>query len=368
MAALAARFGPVREVTLNDLDDRHGGEALDLDSGQLSDLPHDISQRSEPEQLQWLKDQSADLLLDNVEGHWGLLTPADAALVLAPLLNTSWEIISESGLSNALAGPPGGVKTDPERIHRVFANNRWEMVRETDLPVAPPPALEVKERGPWRVYVVASNAHPPLTLAFQTARGARGLLEITGFAENPCSMKLRYKRVEPTAGGETLNLAEGSVSSELAGATGLVQVTGFTDHLRGVKLRYRSLPTPGATRKPVAALSEADRARAVTLFNDIEDFGHEFEAAFAATNLAAAGTGVRRLSDMLTNFNAVVQGTDCEFPATLFDDIGKVQQALAQGDWENARRLGRHNEAYAREFRRIGAVMTALARGTHAFP
>ncbi|HOC00031.1 MAG TPA: serine/threonine-protein kinase [Verrucomicrobiota bacterium] len=126
------------------------------------------------------------------------------------------------------------------------------------------------------------------------------------------------------------------------------------------------VPAPGITRKTAASLSEADRARAVALFNDIEDFGHEFEAAFASTNLAAAQTGVRRLLTMLANFNAVVRGTDCEFPAALLDDIGKVQRALTQGDWESARRLARHDETYAREFRRIGAAMAALARETQA--
>ena len=150
------------------------------------------------------------------------------------------------------------------------------------------------------------------------------------------------------------------------GHTGLLQVTGFTDNPRGVKLRYRLVPTPDVIRKTAGSLSEADRARAVALFNDIEDFGHEFEAAFASTSLAAAQTGVRRLLTMLTNFNAVVRGTDCEFPAALLDDIGKVQRALTQGDWESARRLARHDEAYAREFRRIGAAMAALARETQA--
>jgi len=49
-------------------------EVLNLDSGKLLDLPKDIEKRPEPGELQWLKDQSADLLLDHVDGRWGLMT------------------------------------------------------------------------------------------------------------------------------------------------------------------------------------------------------------------------------------------------------------------------------------------------------
>jgi tRNA A-37 threonylcarbamoyl transferase component Bud32 len=110
------------------------------------------------------------------------------------------------------------------------------------------------------------------------------------------------------------------------------------------------------------SLSEADRARAVALFNDIEDFGHEFDAAFSARNLAAAQTGTRRLLTLLSNFNAVVRGTGCEFPAALLNDIGKVRQALDEGDWDNVRQAARFNEEYAREFKRISSRMVELAR------
>jgi serine/threonine protein kinase len=195
-AGLAASFGPVHEVTLNDVDDLRGAEVLDLDSGQLLDLPKDIEKRPEPEELQWLKDHSADLLLDNVDGRWGLMTIADNELKLVPLLNNGWEAISESSLSNALAAPLGGVKADPQRVWRIYADDKWEMVREKDLPFPLPQALEVKQRGPWRVYVLATNAEPPLTFAFHTAGGTSGLLQIAAFTEKPNSARLRYKLVK----------------------------------------------------------------------------------------------------------------------------------------------------------------------------
>jgi hypothetical protein len=100
----------------------------------------------------------------------------------------------------------------------------------------------------------------------------------------------------------------------------------------------------------------------VALFNDIEDFGHEFDAAFTSTNLAAAQTGTRRLLTLLTNFNAAVKGTDCEFPPGIFDDIAKVRQALDEGDWHKVKQAARYNDAYGREFKRIADRMVGLAR------
>ncbi len=280
-------FGEVMERVLHDPDDRPGHETLNLAEGSLS------SELAGAEKLggggiRRLVESGGDLFAefdDWVGGSWALVT---AGLQLGDMLPRHWESAAAAEIERALAAP-----TAVPRIERHGA-----------------------------ILYLLPEGLTPMTFGFKTRHGETGLLQVTGFTDNP----------------------------------------------RGVKLRYRLVPTPGMTRKTAASMSEADRARAVALFNDIEDFGHEFEAAFASTNLAAAQTGVRRLLDMLANFNTVVRGTDCELPTSLLDDIGKVQRALAQGDWENGRRLGRHNEAYAREFRRIGAVMAALARETYASP
>jgi len=104
-----------------------------------------------------------------------------------------------------------------------------------------------------------------------------------------------------------------------------------------------------------------DEARAVSLFNEIEDFGHEFDAAFTSKNLAAAKTGTRRLLTLLTNFNAVVVGTDLQFPAAMFDDLAELRAALDEGDWAKIRQRARHNEEYARAFQRIAHRMIESA-------
>ncbi len=118
------------------------------------------------------------------------------------------------------------------------------------------------------------------------------------------------------------------------------------------------------TSRPKLAVTPVafDAVRAVALFNEIEDFGHEFDAAFTSTNLAAAQTGTRRLLSLLTNFNAVVTGTDLTFPAGIFRDVAKVRDALDTGNWNHARQLARHNTEYAQAFKQISARMVELAR------
>jgi serine/threonine protein kinase len=155
------------------------------------------------------------------------------------------------------------------------------------------------------------------SLVFRTREGGLGLLDFLGQSENPPSVKIRYKLVQDE----------------------------------------NTTALPSTNRN----LSLPDYDRAVALFNEIEDFGHEFDAAFVSTNLAAAQTAVRRLQNLLTNFNAAVQGTDCRFPAPLFEAVAGVRQALDAGEWDRARLAGAHNEEFARDFRRIAGRMADLA-------
>jgi len=202
-----------------------------------------------------------------------------------------------------------------------LTNDRWQVISEADLlhtltnSLVP---LEVWEEGNLKMVMLPKESSP-LTFAFRTASGTTGLLQIAGFTAKP----------------------------------------------RGVRIRYKLLQTPSQTVR-LEDLSEVDRARAVALFNDIEDFGHEFNAAFTSKNLAAAETGTRRLLSLLSNFNAVVKGTGYEFSPGIFADIGKVQATLREGDWDKVQQAARHNEAYAREFKRVAARMVELAREQQA--
>ena len=104
-----------------------------------------------------------------------------------------------------------------------------------------------------------------------------------------------------------------------------------------------------------------DYALALGLFGDLEDLPHELDAAFSSTNLPAAQTGVRRLANLLTNFNAVMRGTDYQFPAAMVEDLVNLRRALDAGDWTRARELAAPSDRYRTQFRRIAAKMAEVA-------
>jgi len=235
----------------------------------------------------------------------------------------------------------------------------WLAVQGADL-------LAFGHKGSWDLW-----ASPKLALVAATMWDQPVVADIVGAAK---SGPVGLERAEPDA-------KEGFVSYRLgtnagfpltfafqttAGGLGVLQVKGFTVSPQGVKIRYKLAQTAGESTR-LNALSEADRARAVALFKDIEDFSYEFNAAFDAKNIRAAQACARRVLTLLTNFNTVVRGTGCELPAAISDDMAKVRQALDKGDWKQARRLvesnvARYNEAYAEQIRRIANRIEEWAR------
>ncbi len=161
VAAGSMRFGPDTEVALHDIDDSRGGELLDLDAGKTLDLDREFEQWPRARQAQWLKDNGVDLMADHV-GQWGLLTPQGNAIRLVPVTNASWDGFGVEPFERELS------RTDP--------------------------GVEKLTRGDVTVYLLGTNATPPLTFAFQTDHGARGLLQIMAFTRQPDSVRLRFKR------------------------------------------------------------------------------------------------------------------------------------------------------------------------------
>jgi hypothetical protein len=136
----------------------------------------------------------------------------------------------------------------------------------------------------------------------------------------------------------------------------------ITEAIRRPAMRRATQEAIKAEVTPLEQLSAAAQAQAISIFNDIEDFGHEFDAAFTARNIVAAQTGTRRLLNLLSNFNSVVKGTDCEFPPELIVAVGKVKAELDAGDLEAARHASQHSPAFAAEFKRIGQRVEGLAK------
>ena len=164
-ATLTAAFGPEKEVTLTEFNNGDGQEALDLDTSTVFKQPKDMDQWSEEGLVQWVKENGVDLFVNlGPGGVWGLMTTTDAELKLARVENDKWGAISEAELVRVLAGGPT--------------------------------ALQIVTLGRMKVYVPPKGAQPPITFAFKTSSGGLGLLQITGYTDNPRGVKIRYKLVK----------------------------------------------------------------------------------------------------------------------------------------------------------------------------
>jgi hypothetical protein len=125
---------------------------------------------------------------------------------------------------------------------------------------------------------------------------------------------------------------------------------------------------PALTNPSLAQLPPDRQARILHLFNQIEDFGHEFEAALQSRNQLAAQTGVQRLSSLLGEFNSVAADTGLQFPPALLEAVARVKTAADAGDWSALKTAAAHDPEFAREFKRIGQAVRQLALQTNSPP
>jgi hypothetical protein len=170
-AELINAYLPLQEVTLNGLESGRGQEALDLDSGQVLDLPVGVREQPGNKGIAWLEENGADVVVERVRGRWGLLTTSGNELKLAPVTRSIWLNV---------ATPP----TAPPQ-QQVFE--------------------EIIRRGNMVVYVLRTNTQPPLPFSYETASGAKGLIQVTAFGEDPDYAKVQFKRQRGTGRSDRLH-------------------------------------------------------------------------------------------------------------------------------------------------------------------
>ncbi len=201
-------FGPIIERTLK-MDGKER-DFLVLRTGRVlrhSCVEGDVDRANPPcPFMQWVTENGVDVGFcastndyrsPYAHGHLGL-----AALQVAsyqfpydpvPLERIpSFRSIAELQAYNAHHASPA---ENPAIGSLVCVINIWNDLTADQL-LGPPddePAFFLKEkRLMW--YPLSTNPMPPI--AFSTHEGVRGLLQITGFTENPPSLKLRYKLVQ----------------------------------------------------------------------------------------------------------------------------------------------------------------------------
>jgi hypothetical protein len=152
-----ATFGPVIERVVNNSGGLAGFHGLDFESGQLwtataTALPSDDLRK------QWIADHGIDLL-----------------------------VLSKGGFKWRLVGPEFKVAR--------LAQGRWDQATPGELRRALDAAVMETEDG-WPFHAIHDRLEQPLDFAFQTGGGTIGLLQLTGFTDNPSGVKLRYKLVQ----------------------------------------------------------------------------------------------------------------------------------------------------------------------------
>ena len=162
----ALTFGPVIERVLSDIAAKRGSEALQLGSGQLRSLPG--SARPVDSRHEWLRSSQTDVLLDFAANHRLVVLEG---LKLADCPEDFWDSATPGDLAAAL-------QTEAQGFSHEATSGAGD-------------------------YWLTENPRFPVTLVFETSRGARGLLQLAGLTENPPGMKLRYKLVLAPVLGRT---------------------------------------------------------------------------------------------------------------------------------------------------------------------
>ncbi|MBE0545379.1 MAG: protein kinase [Verrucomicrobia bacterium] len=156
-------FGPVIERTIYSSSSGVGKIALRLRTGELS-APAEPNRESA---RFWFKTNLMDLQAEHIvageaKGRWGLLC---IGLKLSDFASEKWDASTPDDVDKSLQ-----TSTGLERPHN----------------------MEMGDQS----YLLPERLYLPVTLAFATAEGDHGLLQITGFTDNPHGVKIRYKLVQ----------------------------------------------------------------------------------------------------------------------------------------------------------------------------
>lgn len=189
-AAPRAGFGPAIECVLPDPDNGDGKnnhETLCLRTGQLSPVLG-AAPKEGGGRLRALAASDGDLYAeydDFVGRRWAFITHG---LKLSDLTPSQWEKATVSDLTKALEVP-----TAVDHVEQIGAT----------------------------LYLLPDGLRP-MTFAFQTREGVRGLMQITGFTDNPRGVRMRYKLAQPSTSPVALNpLAPNASESFAVPATNL---------------------------------------------------------------------------------------------------------------------------------------------------
>jgi hypothetical protein len=218
-AAQNVSFGPVIERVVND----NGRDVfLDLDTGKLMDDPDDHFQTSEvmkgdiaADVIEWTSSNGVDLLLRWEKQGPHIKMPA----VLADDIDFGKMLAFHMRSCDMVL---------------IFTNaEAWADLSARDVVTQ---MMSAQPNGPWNMLNDTPSTNNNAWI-FRTRDGGMGILQITGFTDNPRGVKIRYKLVQNSIGSSTSAM--------------IIPVTAQT-----VELEFRLVADEDDTRTPADELSD----------------------------------------------------------------------------------------------------------------
>ena len=170
----------MKELVITAKSERKGNDALDSTTGKLLDLPKEYDGWSARQQFDWVEKNGIDLLVD----------------IVASDGKTSYQLKTEPfGLKLAAIDPQSWDAPANEQIQAALASRRPDLLNGKQIAMV----YEEEEKldGGSTDAIFELLAKPPLTFAFETRKGAQGLLQILHYTEEPHGMRIRYTLVQP---------------------------------------------------------------------------------------------------------------------------------------------------------------------------
>jgi serine/threonine protein kinase len=177
-AASNLSFGPVMEREVGCDTEKHL-DGINFDTGELFSLPVDLtdSANSAPANHETGTDYFAAKGVNAMGFGHPAVPAADSGLLC---------------INGMFAMPVETTDWDSATAATILAH-------ATNLPTASAPVKDTPEFQKTTVMLWNEHGILPETYIFHTGAGTTGLLQITGFTENPRGLRLRYKLVEPSA-------------------------------------------------------------------------------------------------------------------------------------------------------------------------
>jgi hypothetical protein len=217
---------------LPDIEREAGYEVLNLRSGSFLSLPKSEEEaEGEESAIHWIAKQPVDLMArwapeNGEEIHLGCIETR-----LADIENKSWATATPEDCAKALESETNLRKWD--------AGTEKELLAELGV----------------QVYILPPASQLPRTFAFQTRDGTTGLMQITGYADNPRGVQIRYQ-LAPHAGA-TINVS--------LSAKGEIVIDGEPCPREQLQERIRTLAAIGVDSVLIQADKKAPYSKVVEL-------------------------------------------------------------------------------------------------------